>query len=192
MARFELAVERLTEVRESHDFEASAAWWADRERALEEGELCEVEAPFRFALEVARVREQILLEGDLDGRIALECSRCARRYSHALREPFRLLLSPLKDREPADPEGAKGLADNGLYLGEELEEGWFKGPRIRLDDFFGEVIALAMPLQPLCRDDCPGVCGHCGADLSATRCDCEDEKVESPFAVLAGLTGKTD
>ena len=61
--------------------------------------------------------------------------------------------------------------------------------RAVLDELFGEVIALAMPLQPLCREDCPGVCTHCGIDLAVSQCECVDEKIESPFAVLAQLKG---
>jgi uncharacterized protein len=192
MGDFELAVDRLTEVAAHYAFEADAAWWAQRELEGEDG-LCRVETPFRFGLEVARIREQIILEGDLVGCVGLECSRCAKRYSHALRDSYRLVLSPAKDREPVDPEGAESLAATGLCLGgEDLEAGWFRGPVIRLDDFFGEVIALAMPLQPLCRSDCLGICSHCGVDLSEAQCQCADEKVVSPFAALVQLKGADD
>ena len=192
MGDFELAVDRLTEVPAHHAFEAHAGWWAQREPELEDG-LCRVETPFRFELEVARIRDQIVLEGDLVGRVGLACSRCAKRYSHALRDSYRLVLSPAEDREAAAPEGAQSLAATGLCLGgEDLESGWFRGPVIRLDDFFGEVIALAMPLQPLCRSDCLGICSHCGVDLSETQCNCVDEKIDSPFAALAKLQGADD
>jgi len=192
MGDFELVVDRLSEVPGHHAFEASAGWWAQREAEGEDG-ACLVETPFRFELEVARIRDQIVLEGDLVGRVGLECSRCAKRYSHALRDPVRLVLSPVEDREPVDPEGAQSLAATGLCLaGEDLEAGWFRGPVIRLDDFFGELITLAMPLQPLCRSDCLGICSHCGVDLSEALCRCVDEKIDSPFAALAKLKGVED
>jgi uncharacterized protein len=200
MPGFELAVELLSEKREPHVFEVDADWWADR-NPQDGPERCEVETPFRFAFEVSRVRDQIILEGDFSGQISLECSRCAKRYSHALRDSFRLVLTLVKDRRSVgperdpialDPEGERGLAENGLCLGEDLDAGTYRGPVIRLDDFFSEVIALAMPLQPLCQSDCPGICPHCGVDRAETRCDCVDAKIESPFAVLAQLKGKID
>ena len=210
MNEFKLTVERLTSEPEKHRFEASGDWWARRiEDRPEETEV--VETPFRFDLEAARVGEDILVEGDFAGEIGLECSRCAKRYSHALRDSFRIVLSPAKDRRTrseamsseakgtesagpgaVDPEDERGLSENGLCLGEDLDAGLFRGPVIRLDDFFGEVIALAMPLQPLCRGDCPGICPHCGLDLSEGQCECVDEKIESPFAVLAKLKGGED
>jgi uncharacterized protein len=188
---FKIAVDRLDEDAAAFEFDAPAAWWEARQSGPAD-EFCAVETPFRFSCVLQRVREDLLLIGDLEGKLTLECSRCAKRYSHALRDSFRLVLSPAKDRESIDPEGERGLAENGLCLGEDLDTGWFRGPVIRLDDFFGEVIALAMPLQPLCRSDCPGICPHCGIDRSQEQCDCADEKIDSPFAVLAQLKGENE
>lgn len=191
MSNFKLPVDRISEKRENFRFEATSEWWFARESTTDE-EFCEVEEPFIFEIEAVRVGEDLLLEGRLSGRVLLECSRCAKRYPHRLRDEFRLVLEPAKGREPKDPEGVRGLTDSGVCLGEDLEGGWYRGPMIRLDDFFGEVIALTMPLQPLCREDCPGICSHCGVDLAETQCDCVDEQRDSPFAVLAKLRDKTE
>jgi len=186
MPDFKLPIERLSEKSEAFRFEVTGAWWKAREPDAEH-EVCEVEELFVFDLEARFVGDSLLLEGGFSGRVSLECSRCGKRYPHALRDEFRLILEPAQGREPVDPEGVRGLVENGMCLGEELEAGWFRGPLIRLDDFFGEVIALTMPLQPLCDEDCAGICSHCGVDLAVTRCDCVDEQIDSPFAVLAKL-----
>jgi uncharacterized protein len=186
MSDFTLPIERLEETPEPYHFVATAEWWKSREQPAEQAP-SEVEHAFEFDLEARRVGDSVLLEGELGGRLSLECSRCAKRYPHALRDEFRLVLEPEQGREPADPEGVRGLAENGVCLGEDLEAGWFRGALLQLDDFFGEVIALSMPLQPLCSEDCAGICSHCGVDLAVTRCDCVDERIESPFAVLAEL-----
>jgi uncharacterized protein len=190
MPDFKLPIERLSEKNEAFHFEATGAWWNGRESVAVDG-LCEVEQPFVFDLEARLVGDSILLEGGLSGLVTLECSRCGKRYPHALRDEFRLMLEPAQGREPADPEGVRGLVETGLALGEDLEAGWFRGPSIRLDDFFAEVIALTMPLQPLCDENCAGICSHCGVDLAVTQCDCVDEQIESPFAVLAKLRDET-
>ena len=189
MADFRIQLERLTEAQDAFEFEASPAWWSARVQGAE-GEICEAEIPFHFGLTASRASEDVLIEGEVAGRVGLECSRCAKRYPHALREPFRIRLEPLNGPTAPDPEGEKGLAENGVCLSEDLEVGSYRGAVIGLDDFFGEVIALAIPLQPLCDEDCLGVCAHCGSARSSepgAGCDCEDEKIESPFAVLAQL-----
>ena len=212
MGEFEVAVEQLGPDPENHVFEGSEAWWAARdgsaasEDAEGEGGGDAVVRPFRFRLGIVKESHDLHVTGDFDGEMSLSCSRCAKRYSQVLRDEFRLILSPIHGSErghdgPAmeslDPESARGLAESGICLGEELEAGWFKGPVVRFGDFFGELVAMAIPLQPLCRQDCPGVCPHCGIDRGGSekggtqpanaQCGCEDEKIDSPFAVLAKL-----
>ena len=189
MPDFRIQIERLTARPEPFAFEVSTDWWAARSEGRED-ELCEAEEAFGFELTAARAGDDVVLEGECRGRVALECSRCGKRYPHALREPYRLVLEPLGADGAPDPEGERGLAENGVCLGEDLEVGAYRGAVVGLDDFFGEVIALALPIQPLCDEACPGVCGHCGAprgDVPGAGCECEDEKIESPFAVLAQL-----
>ena len=189
MPEFRIQIERLTERAEPFSFAVSPDWWRARTE-LREDEVCEAEVPFRFDLTAARAGADVVIDGKCSGRVALECSRCGKRYPHALREPYRLVLEPLGAAGAPDPEGERGLAENGVCLGEDLEVGAYRGAVVGLDDFFGEVIALALPLQPLCDESCLGVCGHCGRARSnepGAGCDCEDEKIESPFAVLAQL-----
>ena len=185
-----LLVERLTGTPTALDFEASAAWWNERARESQEEPL-EVSQPFHFHLEAHRMGEDVFCEGTLVGEVGVECSRCGSRYPHALREAFRLALESARGRVPADPESAEALARTGLCLGDEIEAGWFRGSEIELDAYFAELIALGLPVQPECREDCRGLCPVCGVDKNVEECDCEamtkgDER-ESPFAVLATL-----
>ena len=188
MPDFRIQRERLSEREQRFEFAASPNWWAAR--APEGTTKDPLGRDFEFALEASLVGEKVSIEGGMSGQVGLECSRCAKRYPHALCESYRLLLEPIQDERLEDPEGQQALAANGVCLGEDLGQGFYRGPVIGLDDFFGEVIALAMPIQPVCQEDCRGVCAHCGEDrngASGPVCDCEDEKIESPFAVLAAL-----
>ena len=196
MADFKIQLDQLTEVKEPFSFEASPAWWAERDPEHEEGDF-RVDSPFEFSLEASRSADCVLIEGEMKGEAVLECSRCGKRYPHRLRDSYRLVLEPVDREESSDPEGERSLSGNGLCLGEDLEAGWYRGPLVRLEDFFGEVVALAMPIQPICEETCLGICAHCGAarlaegaartNASGKGCSCEDEKIESPFAVLAQL-----
>ncbi len=79
------------------------------------------------------------------------------------------------------------MARDNVWLGDELETGWYRDPEIELGSLFLELIALALPVQPLCRDDCPGLCPACGAELAAGSCGCVKKTSASPFAVLTKL-----
>lgn len=211
MPEFKLLIDRLTDMPQHFEFEAPARWWSARVGDEEAVGDARVERPFGFGIEANRRGECVSIEGTLVGGISVECSRCTRRYAHALRDSFRLVLEPLVEdmwgderaREAIDPEGERAIAENGICLGDDLEAGWFRGPVIYLDDFFAEVVATAMPIQPLCDEDCPGLCPHCGMEKGGVAkgvsneprgegamqasgvCDCADERIESPFAVLA-------
>jgi uncharacterized protein len=181
-----ILVDRLTVTPTEFGFEGGAAWWRAvmPERAELPRELLE---PIEFRLEAHRMGEDVYLEGGAAGALELECSRCLARYRHVLREPFRLILEPAGDRSPADPEAAEALVSDGVCLGDEIEAGWFRGNEIHLRAFFREVISLALPVKPLCDEDCAGLCPHCGIELGAETCDCRETKSDSPFTVLAAL-----
>ena len=181
-----ILVDRLTATPCRLGFEASPSWW--QEQMVDARELdYRVEERFRFEIEAYVLGEDVLLQGRFSGAIQAECSRCLRRYRHPLAEGFQLVLEPVGEREPADPEAADALARQGLCLGDGLELGWYRGSEIILDAFFSELISLALPLQPLCGEDCRGLCARCGADRNRVDCGCEELKPPSPFAVLASL-----
>ena len=74
-----------------------------------------------------------------------------------------------------------------MFLGDELETGWFRGDEIDLGSFVLEVVSLALPVKPLCSEDCAGLCPRCGARLAEESCGCERAGSSSPFAVLESL-----
>jgi uncharacterized protein len=179
-----IPVERLTETPTAFELEAGDAWWASHmppHRTLPSG----LAEPLRVRVWGHRMAEdEIYLEGTVEGELELECGRCLARYRHALREPFRLVLEPAGLRQPADPAEAAALARDGVCLGEDIEAGWYRGTQIDLGAFLLEVVALALPVKPLCREDCRGLCPRCGADRNQGGCSCPEIATHTPFAAL--------
>jgi uncharacterized protein len=181
-----IPVERLTEVETSFEGQGDAAWWASA-LASSAGLPGELAQPLRFFCRAQRIGDEVLLEGGVEGVAELECARCLARYGHAFGEPFRLVLEPAGDRLPADPESAAALARDGLCLADDSESGWYQGSEIELGPMFAELVSLALPVKPLCRENCPGLCARCGANLADAACGCKEIKSDSPFAALAGI-----
>lgn len=181
-----LQVDRLTESPTSFVFEGDEAWWR---RCMPAGQPLPgtLREPLRLEVRAHRMGPDLYLEGSLSGVLELECARCLARYGHRLSETFRLVLEPAGSRLPADPEGAEALRRDGLCLGEEIETGWFQGQELDLAAFFHEILALVLPVKPLCREDCAGLCPRCGADRSGEPCGCREVEPVSPFAVLKRL-----
>ncbi len=181
-----LPIDRLSDTPADFEFEGSVAWWAARPASRRDASHRMTE-PIRFALKAHRMGPDLYLEGTARGKIELQCSRCLARCRHALRESFRLVLEPAEHRAPTEPEVAAAVARDGLALSDDLEAGWFRGRELDLDHFFLEIISMALPVQPLCRDECLGLCPGCGIDRNASSCQCPETRADSPFAVLARL-----
>lgn len=185
-----LAIDRVSETSSQHIFTLTPAWWREASGAFDpdaDGLAGDVTVRLGVHRMGSAASSALFFDGEIAGELDLECSRCLARYRQPIRERFRLLLEPAGDRVPADPEGAAALARDGLYLSDELEVGWFRGGEIDLGGFFQEGIALLFPVQPLCREDCRGLCPSCGAERNVTPCNCEAASPSSPFAALRGL-----
>jgi len=183
-----LLVDRITEETSEHAFEPDPTWWEEAGAFISELAAAD-RGSFAVALRAHRMGGDLYLAGRLEGRVELGCSRCLARYVQPLHEEFRLVLEPAGERVLAEPEAAKALERDGLALADELEAGWFQGAELHLGAFFRELVALALPVQPLCREDCRGLCPRCGTDLNLEVCSCQETSRESPFAALEVLRG---
>jgi uncharacterized protein len=154
-------VDRLSDSPSRFEFEADPGWWNEVRDLMPEFSAVAESAP-GFELEAYRMGADVYLAGQGRGEFELTCGRCLKRYRRPFRERFRLVLEPAGERVPSDPEGAEGR-------------------------FFQELLALALPLQPLCREDCRGLCPRCGIDWNVETCDCEPVRGASPFAALGAL-----
>ncbi len=56
-----------------------------------------------------------------------------------------------------------------------------------LADIVREYVVTEMPMKPLCRRECLGLCQRCGSDLNLGHCDCSDSPEDPQWGALAGL-----
>lgn len=181
-----ILVDRVQQTPTEFEFGPDDPGWADARESVPElgGELAIVPTA---TLQAYKIGSELYLDGRIEGALDLECSRCLVRYRSPLREPFRLVLEPAGARVPPEPEAARELSRWGGCLADEFEMGWFHGPEIDLRSLLRESVALAVPVQPLCREDCRGLCPRCGVDRNLETCECEAERPTSPFAALEAL-----
>ena len=118
----------------------------------------------------------ILVRGNLAGRLDLACSRCLAAFAAPVEVAFDLLLVP----GPA----AAGPQDEELTP-PDLDLDYYTGDVVDLESILREQILLLVPLKPLCAESCRGLCPQCGADLNHETCTCRTPTANSPFADLA-------
>jgi uncharacterized protein len=107
----------------------------------------------------------VIVRGTVTTTLGLSCHRCLTDWT----EPLQVGLTEALGVED-DPDG--------YPLGEEGAD---------LEPVLRDAVLLAIPLRPLCRPDCRGLCATCGADLNTGACPGHDDDEATPFAVLRDL-----
>ena len=140
---------------------------AFRERVTFPAEACGDEVAGVDDLVIAGVVEAtgngFALDGEVTGTARLRCARCLKDYEVPLSERVSLRLLPAT-RVPRDEEVQLGR--------DELEVRFYEEPTVDLAELAAEQVQLALPLKPLCRESCQGLCPRCGADLNQGLCAC--------------------
>jgi uncharacterized protein len=70
---------------------------------------------------------------------------------------------------------------------EDLETSYYRGDQIDLKELLREQFYLALPMKPLCREDCHGLCPQCGTNLNTGTCACTPVWEDPRLAPLKGL-----
>jgi uncharacterized protein len=96
--------------------------------------------------------------------------------------------SPVQARK--GPKRAPQPAEPAEELEEEDELYLYQGDHLDLVPMVREQIILASPMQPLCREDCLGLCPQCGQNLNERCCACPPAPGPSSFRVLRGRQSK--
>lgn len=124
-------------------------------------------ADLELAVRLESVVEGVLASGTARARVEGECVRCLEPIGQELEVEFQELFA-YPDREIEDDEVGR-LEDDEL----DLE------PLIR------DAVVLALPYQPVCREDCPGLCPRCGASLAADPGHRHEEAPDPRWAALS-------
>lgn len=120
-----------------------------------------------------RHHDVLQLSGTVSTMLRLGCSRCTAEFD-------LLVSAALKDKIPLsreqDPEEQWGSS----YLDSEQD-------LLDLSEYAMLAVLEQVPLQPLCRPDCRGLCPTCGQNLNDGSCNCRSEEIDPRFAVLKQL-----
>jgi uncharacterized protein len=104
-----------------------------------------------------------------------ECRRCLRPVTGRLRCDVREVYRPRKAGEEED-------ADEETYP--------LKGEMLDLSPLVRDALLLELPIAPLCRDDCLGLCPGCGAELNEGPCQCSPAAGDPRWSALDALRGE--
>jgi uncharacterized protein len=128
-----------------------------------------------------KIVQDIRIKGRLATRLELNCARCLEPIGQDVKRDFDLLYRPI---------GTDAGRDEMSVTDAEAEIGYYGGEGISLDDVVREQVLLAVPVKITCREDCKGLCPHCGKNLNYETCGCSSEIEEPRWAALKEIRGK--
>jgi len=118
---------------------------------------------------VGKTPQGLVVQGDFSAGTTLSCVRCLTEFEHALNWTFTELYAFDKRSE----------TDSGLLLPEDAH--------IDLAPLLREFALLEVPISPICKSTCKGLCPECGENLNERDCGHRPERSDSPFAKLKDL-----
>jgi uncharacterized protein len=126
-------------------------------------------SPVELDLRLESVVEGVLVTGTATVQVRGECVRCLRPISDELEVEIQELY---------------------VYPGVELDNDLasrLQGDLIDLEPVLRDAVVLDLPFQPLCRDDCAGLCVECGANLNENPNHRHESDLDPRWAALRGL-----
>lgn len=118
---------------------------------------------------IGHTPQGLLVQADFRASLPLECVRCLNAFGHPLHWTMTELYAFKR----------RSISESGLLLPEDAH--------IDLQPLLREYALLEVPINPICKPDCKGLCPVCGKDLNQIDCGHQSPSDESPFSALKDL-----
>lgn len=122
-------------------------------------------------LRLEAVMEGVLVTGTAHAALEGECVRCLEPITDELEGRFQELF----------------VYDDHAVSEEDDEVSMLEGDLLDLEPLLRDAVVLALPFQPLCQDDCPGLCPECGARLADDPDHGHEAAIDPRWAKLSTL-----
>jgi uncharacterized protein len=132
-------------------------------------------SPVQLDLRLEAVMDGVLVTGEAHAALEGECVRCLEPITDEVDVTFQELYLYDDTRDAASVEEDEDLS-------------MLEADLLDLEPVLRDAVVLALPFQPLCQDDCPGLCPECGARLADDPDHHHDAPVDPRWAGLAGLS----
>ena len=136
------------------------------------------------SVKLMRTDRGVWVSAGLDSDAPSQCGRCLKPFRQPIRMEIEEEYLPCSEldvvRSADDPDAESPRIDEGQLLD--------------MTTVIGQYVDLGVPMKPVCRSDCKGLCAHCGLDLNVSACRCDRGLFDSRWAPLAdvgSLVGKS-
>lgn len=135
-------------------------------------------APVSLVFDIRKDKDKFHLVGRVKTTLEMPCSRCLEPFRIDVDAPFDLRYQPHAEHHGAGEREIEA---------DDIDTAFYENDEIDLGQLMQEQFYLALPMKPLCKDDCKGLCPHCGTNLNKSTCDCHTHWEDPRLAALRAL-----
>ena len=128
----------------------------------------EFRGPVHIKGRAENIGGQVEISARVTARLDTVCARCMKEISEDVDFSFSERIA-----------GKDSQEDDDVIL--------LEGPEVDIADLALNNFITVSPMKYLCKEDCKGLCPHCGADRNQTECGCATDTVDPRFDVLNDL-----
>ena len=133
----------------------------------------------RVRLHAERDGSDVVVGGEIDSTVPVACGRCLEEFPARVRAVVDVRFIP---RPPGGDRVELGSDD--------LDLDFYDGDEIDLSTLVQSETALALPMKPLCREDCRGLCPVCGTNRNLAACVCPERAPDPRLGALKDLAAR--
>jgi uncharacterized protein len=142
-------------------------------------------AAVHLAADIEKDGRKFRLAGRVQTTLECDCSRCLEPFATPVDARFELLFLPAGESlQVADADDEDSEAE---VREDDLGVSFYKDDAIDLGEVMREQFYLALPMKPLCREDCRGLCQVCGVNRNRETCQCDVSWVDPRMDALRKL-----
>ena len=132
-------------------------------------------------VKVTRLSDGLLVQGDIQAEVDVQCSRCLDNITVPVDARLEEQFKPT-----VDVETGRAIKRDDQ---EEDDDAFTIDPTHQMDlsEPIRQALLVALPMRPLCRADCKGLCPVCGANRNTTDCGHQEEPMDSRWEGLREL-----
>ncbi len=141
--------------------------------------------PVELEFDIHKDKNRFRVVGRLRAELELSCSRCLEPFRLAVDVPLDLRYWPAGELDETQPTEDRDVSE------EDADTSYYRDDVLDLTELLREQFYLALPMKPLCKEGCLGLCPACGADRNAAPCGCHPTWEDPRLAPLRKLVDRS-
>jgi len=144
-----------------------------------------VVGPVDLEFDLHKDKDRFRVVGRLRAELELPCSRCLEPFRLPVDMPLDLRYWPVGVLDEDEPAEDRDVSE------EAVDTSYYRDDVLDLNELLQEQFYLALPMKPLCKEGCLGLCPECGADRNSAPCGCRPAWEDPRLAPLKKLVDRS-